>query len=66
MVCGPLLLHLPAIPIYFLARRRSGSVRVAWLFAVAWLVHPSLSRMVYANTYGFAWVYMSIPLLAFM
>jgi uncharacterized membrane protein len=66
MVCGPLLLHLPAIPIYFLARRRSGSVRVAWLFAVAWLVHPSLSRMVYANTYGFAWVYMSVPLLAFM
>ncbi|MFH1110762.1 MAG: DUF2079 domain-containing protein [Planctomycetota bacterium] len=66
MVCGPLLLHLPAIPIYFLARRRSGSVRVAWLFAVAWLVHPSLSRMVYANTYGFAWIYMSVPLLAFM
>ena len=66
MVCGPLLLHLPAIAFFFLARRLSGSVRIGWLFAVAWLAHPSLSRMVYSNTYGFAWVYMSVPLLAFM
>jgi len=66
MVCGPLLLHLPAIPIYFLARRLSGSFGIGWLFAIAWLEHPSLGRMVYSNTYGFAWVYMSIPLLTFL
>lgn len=66
MVCGPLLLHLPAIAVYILARRLSGSVRIGWLFAVTWLALPSLSRMVYSNTYGFAWVYMSVPLLAFM
>lgn len=66
MVCGPLLLHLPAIAVYFLTCRLSGSVRIGWVFAVAWLAHPSLSRMVYCNTYGFAWVYMSVPLLAFM
>jgi len=66
MVCGPLLLHIPAIALYFLARKVSGSVSTGWFFAVAWLALPSLGRMVYSNTYGFAWVYMSVPLLAFM
>ncbi len=66
MFCGPLLLHLPAIPIYFLAKRLSGSVLVGWLFAVAWLAHPSLSRMVYSNTYGFQWVFMAVTLLILM
>ncbi|MEK7731741.1 MAG: DUF2079 domain-containing protein, partial [Planctomycetota bacterium] len=66
MVCGPLLLHLPAIAVYFLARRLSGSVRIGWVFAIAWLALPSLSRMVYSNTYGFQWIFMSVPLLVFM
>jgi len=66
MVCGPLLLHAVALPVYLLARRLSGSALVALLFALAWLLLPSLSRMVYANTYGFQWTYFSMPLLALM
>jgi len=63
MMLGPLVLHLGALPAYWLARRRSGSVLVGWLFGLAWLALPSLSRLVYSNTYGFAWLYCSVPLL---
>ncbi len=66
MVCGALLIHIPALPAYFLARRLSGSVAVAWMFAAAWLLLPSSSRLVYANTYGFQWTYSMMPLLALM
>ena len=64
MVLGALLVHVAAIPAYFLARRLSGSVMVGWLFAAAWLLLPSNSRLIYSNTYGFQWIYIAIPLLA--
>ncbi len=64
MFCGALLVHLPAIPAYWLARRLSGSAAVGWAFAVAWLLLPSQSRLIYASTYGFQWVYVTMPLLA--
>lgn len=66
MVCSALFVHLPALPIYFLARWRSGSVLVGWLFALAWLLLPSQSRQVYSNTYGFQWVYVAMPLIVVM
>jgi uncharacterized membrane protein len=63
MALGPLVLHLGALPAFWFARRRSGSVLVAFLIGLAWLFLPSLSRLVYSNTYGFAWLYCSVPLL---
>ncbi|MCH7596364.1 MAG: DUF2079 domain-containing protein, partial [Planctomycetes bacterium] len=66
MVCGAFAVHVAALPAYFLAKRRSDSVLVGWLFAVAWLLLPSLSRLVYSNTYGFQWIYVAIPLIALM
>ncbi len=66
MVCGALLVHLPALAAYHLARRLSGDSAIAWMFAVAWLLLPSQSRMVYSNTYGFQWIYFAMPLLAIM
>lgn len=65
-VCGALLVHIPALPAYFLAKRLSGSVAIGWMFAAAWLLLPSSSRLVYANTYGFQWTCSMIPLLAVM
>lgn len=66
MATGALLVHLAAIPAYFLARKLSGSVMVGWLFAVAWLLLPSNSRLIYSNTYGFQWIYITIPMLGVM
>lgn len=62
MVLGPLVLHLAALPVFWFARRRMSSVLVAWICALAWLLLPSLSRLVYSNTYGFAWLYTAVPL----
>lgn len=66
MTFGALCLHVVALPLYFAARRASGSVVVAFLFAVSWLLAPSVSRLVYSNTYGFHWVYAALPLTAWM
>jgi uncharacterized membrane protein len=63
-VCGPLFVHLAALPIYTLARRRAESVSVAWMLAMAWLLLPSLGRLVYSGTYGFQWIYFAMPLMA--
>ncbi len=64
MVCGPILVYLPAVPAYFLARRLSGSVLVGECIALAWLLLPSCSRLFYANTYGFPWIVASMVLIA--
>ncbi len=66
MTLGPLVLHLGALPVYWFVRRRTGSITVAWLCGLAWLFLPSLSRLVYSNTYGFAWLYCSVPVLCFL
>lgn len=66
MIMSALLVHLAVIPAYLLARMLSGSVLVGWLFAVAWLLLPSNSRLIYSNTYGFQWIYITIPLLGIM
>jgi uncharacterized membrane protein len=63
MTLGPLVLHLGALPVFWLVRRRTDCVLTAWLCALAWLLLPSLSRLVYSNTYGFAWLYTSVPVL---
>ncbi len=66
MVCSALVVHLAALPVFYVARRLSGSVAVGWMWAVAWLLLPSLSRLVYANTYGFQWSNVAMPLVALM
>lgn len=66
MVCGALFGHIAAIPVYFTALRLSKSVLVGWMFALAWLLLPSQSRLVYSNTYGFQWIYAAIPILSLM
>ncbi len=66
MVCSALLVHIAALPAYYLARRLSGSVAVGWLIGCAWLLLPSQSRLVYSHTYGFQWIYFAIPLIALM
>jgi len=66
MICGTVLLHLPAIPCFYLARRLSGSVMVGFLVACAWLLLPSCSRILYRNTYGFPWIIASMVLIAVM
>ncbi len=64
MVCSALVVHVVAIPAYFLARRLSGSVVVGWLWGLAWLALPVVSRLVYGNTYGFQWNNVTMPVLA--
>lgn len=64
MVCSGLIVHVVALPAYFLARRLSGSVLIGWLWGVAWLLLPSQGRLIYGNTYGFQWNNMTMPLLA--
>ncbi len=66
MVCGSLLVHLTALPAYLLARRLSGCAGVGLMFAAAWLLLPSSSRLVYCNTYGFEWICAVIPLVGIM
>lgn len=66
MAVGGLFVHLAALPAYFFARRLSGSTLVGWMFAVAWLLLPSNSRLIYSNTYGFQWIYVAIPIIAVM
>jgi len=65
MVCSALLVHCAAFPVYWLARRLTESTLVGWLFAVAWLLHPSISRLPYSGTYGFQWLYITLPLVIF-
>jgi uncharacterized membrane protein len=64
MVVGPLALNLAAIPFFRLAKDRTGSAPLALVIAVAWLALPSLSRLPYANTYGFQSIYLAVPWLA--
>lgn len=66
MVVGALIVHITALPAYFLARRMSGSVTIGWMWAVAWLLLPSVGRLVYAGGYGFPWTNVTIPLIALM
>ena len=66
MIWGALLVHVPAVIAYVMARRLSGSSLVGWLFGVSWILLPSQSRMVYANTYGFEWIYFSMWLLGML
>jgi uncharacterized membrane protein len=64
MVLGPLFLCLTAFPLYRLARTESGSAGAGLLLAIGWLLVPSLHRLIYCNTYGFQWLYFSIPFIA--
>ncbi len=64
MVCGALAVHFVALPVYFFARHRSRSVGVAWMWAIAWLMLPQVSRMIYGNTYGFQWNNVTMIVLA--
>ncbi len=66
MVCGALLVHVVALPAYCLVRRLTGSAMLGWMVAVAWLLLPSQSRLVYSGTYGFQWIYFAMPLLGVM
>jgi uncharacterized membrane protein len=64
MVVGPLALNLAAVPIYQLARARGQSAGAALLISLSWLALPSLSRLPYANTYGFQSIYLAVPFIA--
>jgi len=63
MVLAGAVLALSASVMYAFIRRTTGSALIASLCALAWLLLPSTSRMVYSNTYGFQWVYAAVPLL---
>lgn len=65
MVVGPLALNSAALAFYWLAARRTESPPIGLTAGLAWLALPSISRMPYANTYGFESVYLAVPLLAF-
>ncbi|MCP4590837.1 MAG: DUF2079 domain-containing protein [bacterium] len=64
MVVGPLALNLAAVPFYQAARARTGSGAFGLLVAIAWLALPSVSRLPYANTYGFQSIYLAVPWIA--
>jgi len=64
MIVGPLCLSLPALPFYHLARKRTGSALIGLLVAAAWLLLPSVSRLPFANTYGFQAIYPALPFIA--
>lgn len=66
MVVNALIVHVVALPAYYLARRLSGSALIGLIWAVAWLLLPSLSRLVYANSYGFQWNNATMPIIAIM
>lgn len=66
MVVGPLALNLAALAFYDLARRLTGSASVGLIVGLAWLALPSISRLPYANTYGFQSIYLAVPWLAFV
>jgi len=66
MTCGAFVLHVPALIVFWFARKRTDSILDGWLFATAWLLLPSINRLIYSNTYGFAWLYVSVPILAFL
>jgi len=66
MVVGAVVVHLPAVVVYAAARQRSGSILVGFLFALAWSLLPSVSRLIYSNTYGFQWIYVAMPVIAAM
>lgn len=65
MIVGPLALNSAALAFYWLVARRTGSALTGLIAGLAWLALPSISRMPYANTYGFESVYLAVPLLAF-
>ncbi|MFQ5494769.1 MAG: DUF2079 domain-containing protein [Phycisphaerae bacterium] len=66
MAVSAVTTHIAAVPVYYLARRLSGRVAVAWMWAVAWLLLPSVSRLVYCHTYGFQMNNFTIPLIVVM
>jgi hypothetical protein len=65
MVVGPLALNIAALAFYRWARRFTGSAGIALLVAVSWLLLPSISRLPFANQYGFQSVYLAVPFIAF-
>lgn len=65
MIIGPLALNSAALAFYWLITRRTGSSVMGLTAGIVWLALPSISRMPYANTYGFESVYLAVPLLAF-
>jgi len=64
MVVGPLFVNLPAAAFYWLVRRRTGSALAGLGVGLAWLLLPSVSRLPYANTYGFQVIYLALPFIA--
>lgn len=66
MVFGGIIMHLPAIVAYFTARHFTRSVGIALCWGLAWLLLPTTSRLIYANTYGFQWTCAAIPLVMLM
>jgi len=65
MVVGPLALNVAAVPLWRWVKRSTGSGGIALVVAVSWLLLPSLSRMPFANQYGFQSVYLAVPFVAF-
>jgi uncharacterized membrane protein len=64
MVVGAAALHAPAIPFAWLARKRTGSWVAGLAAGFGWLLLPSVSRLPYANTYGFQSIYLAAAPLA--
>ncbi len=66
MVFGAFTMHATALIAYVFAKRVTGSVFCALCWGIAWLLLPSVGRMVFSNTYGFQWTCVAIPLLGLM
>lgn len=65
MAVGPLAINLAAVAWARWVWRCSGSPWKAMSVAAAWLLLPSISRLPFANTYGFQSIFLAIPWLAF-
>jgi uncharacterized membrane protein len=57
------VLHAPAIPLFYFAKSRGLCCRGALVVGLGYLIHPSLSQMTLSIFYGFHPIYMAIGLV---
>ena len=51
------------LPVYAMARTAGGSARIAAALAIAYLLYPSTSRIIYGASYGFHEILIVLPLM---
>jgi len=63
MLLGALVPLSSAVPLYGLVRVRGGSRLIAGAMGLAFLLYPSIGRVIYGASYGFHVIFFAIPLL---